>query len=378
MIRAFFLAASFLIAFSSEALWATSAPSQPAKGPGGADYAIRASDVVKKAYGQGHEQVFIFRPGSGFAGPRPLIVFLHGYGAISPKIYGAWIEHLVRRGAVVVYPRYQAGIGVARKDITGHAMAGLRIALDALKGEAVALDLEKTAYVGHAAGGIIATNLAILAARENLPAPRLVYAVAPGNSWGSDRMKTPLGDLSLLPESVNIVTVLAETDTIARDTDARKIARQSVNVPINRKMIVKVSTDTHGTPVLTATHWSAAAAAEGYDIADIALVKNEAAQPAPAAPPSGRRGQRPVVTEEKPKPVELGEFGGASVDALDWFAYWKTLDLALAASFAGEDTMPIRRDPLFASMGQWSDGWPVKRLTFETVKEAVPGSSSRP
>ena len=47
-------------------------------------------------------------PGTPRAGePFPLVIFVHGSGATNADPYLAWIEHLVRRGAVVLYPQYQ-------------------------------------------------------------------------------------------------------------------------------------------------------------------------------------------------------------------------------------------------------------------------------
>ncbi len=30
----------------------------------------------------------------------PLVVFLHGWTVVSPQLYGAWIEHIVRKGSI--------------------------------------------------------------------------------------------------------------------------------------------------------------------------------------------------------------------------------------------------------------------------------------
>ncbi len=38
----------------------------------------------------------------------PIVLFLHGFDVTDPEIYHAWIDHLVRRGAVLVFPDYQA------------------------------------------------------------------------------------------------------------------------------------------------------------------------------------------------------------------------------------------------------------------------------
>ncbi|MEZ4892408.1 MAG: hypothetical protein R2778_05270 [Saprospiraceae bacterium] len=50
---------------------------------------------------------WLFEP----ADPKPdsaeVVVFLHGYGAYNPMAYGKWIKHLVAKGNIVIYPRYQ-------------------------------------------------------------------------------------------------------------------------------------------------------------------------------------------------------------------------------------------------------------------------------
>ena len=39
-------------------------------------------------------------------------VFCHGWGALDPHGYRAWIDHMVRRGAIVVWPNYQDSLRV--------------------------------------------------------------------------------------------------------------------------------------------------------------------------------------------------------------------------------------------------------------------------
>src|SRR5207253_1811653 len=151
---------------------AASPPAQPKSGPGGADYAV--TDIVKKTYGEGSAQAFVFRPAGAAAQPRPVIVFLHLPGAISPKYYGAWINHLVRKGSIVVYPRYEEDNGKTRFSLmTGEAVKGIKEALAGLEADPEAKpDLGKVAIVGHSAGAILAANVAAAAAASGLPKPR--------------------------------------------------------------------------------------------------------------------------------------------------------------------------------------------------------------
>ena len=38
---------------------------------------------------------------------RPVVVFLHAWGAPNPQAYGSWIDHLARTGSLVIFPRFQ-------------------------------------------------------------------------------------------------------------------------------------------------------------------------------------------------------------------------------------------------------------------------------
>ncbi|MBN9061602.1 MAG: alpha/beta hydrolase [Rhizobiales bacterium] len=341
---------------------ATTPPAQPKDGPAGADYPIQTGDVTKEAYGAGARQVFVFRPTRGFDGPRPAVVFGHAVNAFNPLLYGAWIDHLARHGTIVVFPRYQLDARQPRNELIGHAAAGVKLAMEKL-GDAV--DPEKVAYVGHAAGGNIVVNLA---ADPSLWKPKLVLAVMPGNSWGNRYQAIKLDVLDQLPPEIVLITMIGDTDTVARDTDARKIIRQSGAVPAARKMLIRLPTDSHGSPSLFATHLSPLAQNESYEMDKIPVVDADAPPPVQLDAKGRPRRAAPAKTTVVPSP-QPDQFAGAQVDALDWYGLWKTLDIAMPIAFAGEDATPIKRHPGFTSMGLWSDGWPVKRLSYESARE---------
>lgn len=71
-----------------------------------------------------------------------------------------------------------------------------------------------------------------------------------------------------------------------------------------------------------------------------------------------------------------------ATDTLDYLGFWRTLDMAAEAAFAGRDAASLRNDPKFVDMGSWSDGWPVKRLQADMPKvegqeEAKPPAGPR-
>ena len=58
-----------------------------------------------------------------------MVVFLHGWFAVNPGFYGAWIDHLVRDGRIVIFPRYQNDVGTLPQDFLPNALAAIRDAL---------------------------------------------------------------------------------------------------------------------------------------------------------------------------------------------------------------------------------------------------------
>jgi hypothetical protein len=151
-------------------------------------------------------------------------------------------------------------------------------------------------------------------------------------------------------------------------------------------MLVKMFSDDHGRPVLLANHNAAAALNEAYDVVNIPSGDPVVAVPPPQLPARGQRARVAAVAPPPPATPVRNEnepdFGGAAVNVLDHSGFWKILDLALDAAFAGQDTTPIKNFPGLADMGRWTDGWPVRRLTFESAREtpaeAAPATPARP
>ncbi len=381
-------AAALAIALGGSAMGAT-LPGQAAKGPGGADYAI--ASVIKKAYGFGSAQGIVFRPADppgAFVKARPVVVLVHGWGAVSPKWYGAWIEHLVRRGNIVVYPRYQeAGGGTAYNEVTGEAVKGIRTALDALAATpGVTADLTKVAYIGHNAGAIIAANLAARAATDGLPVPRAVLALMPTRVPTDTKTRAvALTDLTGLDPSVNMITVTGDRDTVSGEAGARAILRASaVALKADHRLLIRINSDNHGQPPLVAAHYSAAAPDDAYDLARIedamktpppeapVVHRDKAAERAAREEARRKASERWWLARQEQQDMQLMEM--QKVDAFDHYGVWRTVDIALERTLAGGDAQSVRRDPRIYDMGLWTDGWPIKRLTVESPREAPPAT----
>src|SRR6185369_8826078 len=251
MFRRFFVPATLGIALILFSLHVVSAqnvtpPSQPKTGPGGKQYLH--SSVIKNRYGKGGTEYWIYEPDSPKPRTAPVIVLLHGWGGMNPLYYGAWINHLVKRGNIVIYPRYQANLLTPIKDFTPNTISAVKDAVNRLKTEKghVTPDFNKFATVGHSLGGLLAANIAALASESNLPRVRAVMSVEPGIT--ESPINVPLADLKKLPAETLLLAVAGDQDTLVRDTDAKRIYYESTRVMAANKDYVTLVSDSHGEP----------------------------------------------------------------------------------------------------------------------------------
>lgn len=285
-------------------------PSQPPDGPGGSNYSH--GGVKQTRYGFGSREFWIFEPTDPTPKDAPLIVFNHGWSAFFPIAYKAWVEHLVKRGNIVVYPRYQLGLVIGLRFATSNAIRSVKQAITILQsGDHVRPDLEKFAIVGHSLGGGITAEMAALAKDQGLPEPKAVMPVQPFVL--TDTMMT---NFSGIPADTLMLVIVGEDDTVAGNESGKLIFTTSTQVSITRKDYVIQRTDRYGSPALVADHL------------------------APVCIPHTRM-----------------------VDAMDYYSTWKLFDALTDFAFYGINQAYCLGDtPEQRYMGLWSDGTPVKEL----------------
>ena len=325
-------------------------PAQPKTGPGGAE--VSHQGVTAKLYGTGARAYWLFEPAAPRPEQAPLLVFLHGWSGMQPRIYGAWIEHLVKRGSIVVFPLYQDSLRTPVADFTPNAVAAVTDAIHRLRTEPghVQPMLDKFALAGHSMGGVVAANLAARWEKDGLPRPRAVMAVQPGKTWTqSKRTAVKLEDLSRIPAGTLLLAVTGDRDTLARDVDAKRIFRESTRILREDKNYVTLVSDGHGQPALTANHFAPVAP-------DAALAPDT---PETAGPL--RRRLRERLQQRRAERSDSATLRG--VDALDWYGTWKLLDGLTDAAFFGKNRRyALGNTPEQRFMGRWSDGVAVKEL----------------
>lgn len=320
-------------------------PSQPQTGPGGKHYTH--ASVTKNRYGTGGEEYWIFEPDSPKPRTAPVIIFLHGWGGMNPLYYGAWLDHLVKRGNIVVYPRYQASLLTPIREFIPNTLAAVKDALRRLQTERghVTPDFNRFATVGHSLGGLLAANISALASESKLPRVRAVMAVEPGITEAP--INVPLADLKKIPADTLLLAVAGDQDTLVRDADAKRIYYESTRVSADNKDFVMLVSDTRGQPTLLASHRAPTAMDKSYD-------SGEGVSGAPAGGPDSV-GDTRISRRVRPETM--------MVNALDYYGTWKLFDGLCDAAFTGKNReYALGNTPQQRFMGVWSDGVPVKEL----------------
>jgi dienelactone hydrolase len=296
--------------------------------------------VRRYEVGEGPRSYWLFEPAEPKPERAPVVVFLHGWFAVNPAFYGAWIDHLVRSGKVVIFPRYQNDLGTLPKDFLPNATASIRDGLVVLEEglKHVRPDRERIAFFGHSAGGNLAAQLAAVSAdpHSGLPVPRLVISMMPGEVVPS---REP--NLDRIPASTLLLVIVGEDDLLVGDVRGRQIFTQSTAVPRARKRFMLFRSDRHGFPPIVAEHTA----------------------------PTGTN--RTLDTGEgflRTFQLSLGE-----VNAMDRAGFWRVADVALETAFKGGTfDRAIHDEAQFTHLGYWSDGRKVIPPLISDDLSAIP------
>ena len=282
--------------------------------------------VRKTEVGQGPRSYWLFEPAEPAPESAPVVVFNHGWFAVNPGIYGAWIEHLVRKGRIVIVPRYQRDWSTPPANFLPNALIAVRDGLHVLSTSPthVKPDRNKFAIIGHSAGGNLAAQMAAVASEADLPIPKAVISMCPGEVLASRGMP----DLANIPASTLLVVVAGEKDLVVGDQRAREIFAETTSIPKDRKKYVLYRSDLRGYPRFRADHLAPTGAHVRFDTGDGLLPMAQMAQ--------------------------------AEVNAFDTAGFWRMADLTIEAAFAGK-TLDEATDKgeAFRHLGYWSDGRPV-------------------
>jgi len=298
-------------------------PIQPGSGPGGGDYSHSEAIMTDSAgIAGGYWLIEPVAPGPDTAS---VVIFLHGFGCYNPMIYGKWLRHLARKGAVVIAPRYQTKLFEPHSsDFMEIAAGGIRRALAdiAARGD-ITLRLDKPVYVGHSYGGTIAANMAMSYRELGIPKPAALMLCQPGvNIFRGGRIR----DYRQIPTDLKTVVVLSHFDPFTSGKVGRKIASRA-----NGALLI-LQPDRRGRPSLNAGHRACHATHFAFDNGVRSFSARYALRKAPT-------------------------------DASDFFCFWKLLDALISCSISGKECeTALGPSETHTFMGKWSNGRPVRPL----------------
>lgn len=303
-------------------------PGQAAFGLGGADYSyhqIRTIDHSKRADGY-----WLFLPEETITEKANLVIFNHGYGAYNPMIYGAWIKHLVRKGKVVIYPRYQKNlIWPWPSAFAKNAAKGIRDALQLLETEPdmPTIAMDQILMIGHSYGGVVSANLAIHTEKYGLPKIDALFLCSPGTGPFSGGR---LDDYGGMPADIKMVMVINADDHIVSPEFQAMLFETADQV--KEKQFFLQKPDFYGTYRITATHSECYAIDLDFD--------------------SGHR-----------TPSAYRALGMGQPDVIDYNVYWRIADgLLQDLQQAHQESTLFGKGTDLLDIGNWSDGTPIVPL----------------
>ncbi|MBT8338832.1 MAG: hypothetical protein KJP07_02355 [Desulfatitalea sp.] len=231
---------------------------QPANGPGSAIYEydfVRSPIMV----GSGMQAADIYEPLDAAGDELPVIVFVHGYLPQNPvetiAAYTEFIEHLVKKGYIVITPYYQNAITLGFR-FTPNCAAGIRNALAELNDSTRWIthprpkylnDILQFGMIGHSMGGIMAGNIAAKYTQYEVPRPLAIMAMNQESSLIVAREWEENGGL-LFDEDTNVLVVVGVDDNIAFKKSSNSFWSACANICSSRKDWILMNTDTHADP----------------------------------------------------------------------------------------------------------------------------------
>ncbi|MCS6928276.1 MAG: hypothetical protein NZM43_02160 [Saprospiraceae bacterium] len=300
---------------------------QPECGPGGAEY--QHESVIFYDAGERADGFWLFEPADPKPDSAPVVVFLHGYGAYNPMAYGKWIKHLVARGNIVIYPRYQKNLlRPSPSRFPANAAKGIRDALALLQtGDHVRPILNGVGYFGHSYGGAIAANLGVHWAQYHIPKPAAMLLAQPGTGPLNGAR---LQEYSALPADLNLLIIVSEDDYVVGYEFGKLVFETAIHT-LNRNFIMQ-RRDTDGLRWIQASH----AEPYAYDLDFDTGVRNY---------------------------TTLRVLHTARLDEVDFYCYWKLGDALLEYSRTGRyGEVAFGNSPAQRYMGLWPDGRPIRPL----------------
>lgn len=266
---------------------------QPATGPGSPTYLHEEVKMINHA--EEADGYWIFEPAAPVPKSANVVVFVHGYGGYNPMIYGKWIKHIVQKGNIVIYPRFQKNNWSPRPPkFVDNVAIGINNALAYLKKKSAINPItENLSFVGHSYGGVISANLAINYEKYDLPKLKSIMLVSPGSGPFKGGV---LESYKAIPSDVKMLVMVSNNDMTVGDKLGIRIYETATNV--EERNFIRQYHDSSINPAIYAGHNESYAVDLEFDNG----IRNFTAKRA----------------------LRIGR-----IDNVDYFGYWKLFDALL-------------------------------------------------
>jgi pimeloyl-ACP methyl ester carboxylesterase len=264
---------------------------------------------------------YLFSPATKASATSVPVVFVHGYGALNPMIYGQWIRHLVGKGHTVIYPRYQKDLlGTSPRDFVMNTATAVSSALERLEGPEDGLF-----FIGHSYGGVIIANLAANWRAFHLPEPRIAFLCEPGSGPFNGGV---LESYETMDSTLYLTIMVGDKDETVGQDFGRMVYESAVLTP-HRVLLWQYACEQDSFSV-SASHYEPYAIDHAFDNG----IEN--------------------FTSRKALRV-------ARLDHVDVHGYWEVFDLMVAKTTerSTSKTYATRDLEQFADLGTWPDGTPL-------------------
>ena len=243
-------------------------------------------------------------------------------------VYGQWLKHLVKKGNIVIFPKYQKNLSTPMtRRFDDFAIRAIENAYAELKsGDHVRPNESPLCMVGHSFGGAIIAKLLQDQGDYDFPKPAAAMLVSPGT--GPFR-KFEYADYSNISSDVNLLVMVSAGDLTVGDGFGEKVFNTAVNTP--KRNLIRQFGDKHGVPKIKDSHNESYAKDKTFD--------------------SGRHGYSYLRARK------------SRTDPVDYNGYWKLFDALLDCTRTQQNCHIAFGDtPEQRSLGVWSDGNPIREL----------------
>jgi acetyl esterase/lipase len=317
-------------------------PEQPEAGFGGRSYPHGGWQLTR--FNSYEDCFFIGEPTEPVPASAPVVVFLHGWMNSDPREYEGWLQHLCRRGWIVIFPRYQ-GTGESHADYTLNAIRSVKEAWRTIYDrKRITPDRERTAIIGHQCGAVVGANIAATHRHFKIAPPRALLLLSPSRFERVGAIRgLDLYDLSGIPAGTLMLVGVGEMDAPETEPVAKDLFYGADQVRSADKNFLMFLNDLHGTPPLIADRFATLA---------------------PVDPLFERvvEARRHTFINTFPQAALARHIRCRGIDALDWNGTFRLFDALAHAAFTGaRRAEALGNTELQREMGSWSDGRPINR-----------------